>query len=381
VPRASCGAPLSEQILTPLPESSTRSFDPPPARELPQQGRAAEEPDPISTDHRDIVVVGGSAGAVEALTELVRGLPADLDAAVFAVVHVAPHARSALPAILNRVGALPAAAAADHEPIRPGRIYVATPDRHLLIDGDRIRVTRGPRENGHRPAVDVLFRSAARSVGPRAVGVVLSGTLDDGTVGLAAIKRAGGVGVVQGDAAFAEMPANALRGAEVDHVVALAEMAGLIVRLVGEPVDVALHRPTGQLVVDAPTPAPEETGEGTGIVCPECGGALWEIGTDPVRFRCRVGHAYGMRSLLSANSTAVEQAMWAALRSLEERAALLKRIGARFAQRDNARQAERFDEDAEALLVRAKVIRDVLLDPDLAGEAADGDEGVAEELP
>jgi two-component system chemotaxis response regulator CheB len=190
----------------------------------------------MDATHRDVVVIGGSAGAIEALRELVGQFPGDLDAALFVVIHIAPHARSHLPAILDRLGPLPAAHAADREPIRTGRIYVAPPDRHLLLDGDRIRITRGPRENGHRPALDTLFRSAARSAGPRVIAVVLSGTLDDGTVGVAAVKRAGGTAIVQADPAFDEMPASAMRTAAVDHTVPLADMADLICTLVAEPV-------------------------------------------------------------------------------------------------------------------------------------------------
>jgi two-component system chemotaxis response regulator CheB len=336
-------------------------------------------PDP----HRDIVVIGGSAGAVEAVGKLAGDLPTDLDAAVFVAVHVAPHARSQLPAILNRLGSLPAAQAADHEPIRSGRIYVATPDRHLLLDDGRIRVTRGPRENGHRPAIDALFRSAAMTAGPRVIGVVLSGNLDDGTVGLALVKEAGGVGIVQTDATFEEMPANAMRGAPVDHAVALSEIPELICRLVSEPVDTSDFHELRRVrfVRDAPAQPVEVPGESTDVVCPECGGALWEVGRDPVRFRCRVGHAYGVRSLLSANASSLEQAMWTALRALEERAALLRRISSRFADRGSRQPAERFAEDANALLERAESIREVLLDPDLAGEASETGAGVADEIP
>jgi two-component system chemotaxis response regulator CheB len=336
----------------------------------------------VAESHRDIVVIGGSAGAVEGLGKLVGDLPADLAAAVFVAIHMAPHSRSALPAILNRVGSLPAAAASDHEPIRPGRIYVATPDRHLLIDGERIRVTRGPRENGHRPAIDALFRSAAVSAGPRVIAVVLSGNLDDGTVGLAMVKRMGGVGLVQSDATYGEMPANAMRGAAVDHAVPLAEIADLVCRLVEESVDVGAFRRREErvrVVPDAPGQATEAAGESTDVVCPECGGALWEVGGDPVRYRCRVGHAYGIRSLLSANSSAVEQAMWSALRALEERAALLRRIASRFGQRENDRQAARFNEDADALLQHAEALRAVLLDPELGEEAADEGDTASDE--
>lgn len=145
----------------------------------------------------DIIVVGASAGGVETLAEMVSRLPADLPAAVFIVLHVPPYGTSVLPSILSRRGPLPAYHPADGEQIRPGRIYVAPPDHHLIIQQDKVRLTRGPAENRHRPAIDTLFRSAARFYGPRVAGVVLTGTLDDGTAGLLAVKMRGGSALAQ----------------------------------------------------------------------------------------------------------------------------------------------------------------------------------------
>lgn len=201
--------------------------------------------------HRDVVVVGASAGGVEALRELVHGLPADLPASVLVVRHVPPESQSALPRILARSGPLPAAHALDGEELRPARIYVAPADFHMLVEDGRIRLVRGPRENLHRPAVDPLFRSAAAAYGRRVVGVVLTGALDDGTAGLATIKRCGGVAVVQdpADATFSSMPASALRNVRVDHSVPLAGIAPLLDRLVREPlpdVPAAPSSPGGQ---------------------------------------------------------------------------------------------------------------------------------------
>ena len=187
-------------------------------------------------DH-DIVVVGASAGGVEALAELAASLPANLPAAVFVVLHVPATGTSALPDILSRHGPLPASHVKDGELVERARIYVAPPDHHVLLRGGHVRLTRGPRENGHRPAVDSLFRSAAREYATRVIGVVLSGALDDGTAGLLAIKSRGGVAVVQeaGDALYPGMPYNALEHVRVDHVVAVASMGKLLARLAAEP--------------------------------------------------------------------------------------------------------------------------------------------------
>ena len=186
---------------------------------------------------RDIIVIGASAGGVEALSQLARHLPADLPAAVFVVLHVPPYSPGLLPRILSRSRTLPASHPADGEAIRNGRITIAPPDHHLLLEGGRIRLTRGPRENGHRPAVDPLFRTAACSFGPRVVGVVLSGTLDDGTAGLAAIKQRDGVAVVQDpdEALYTGMPRSAMESVAVDYCLPINGIAELLVRLAREP--------------------------------------------------------------------------------------------------------------------------------------------------
>src|SRR6185436_714450 len=188
---------------------------------------------------RDIILIGASAGGVQTLTELARHLPGDLPAAVFMVIHLSPFSHSSMPAILSRAGPLPAAHPRDGEPILPGRIYVAPPDHHLVIEPEQVRISRGPTENGHRPAVDVLFRTGAEVYGPRVVAVVLTGNLDDGTVGLAIVKKHRGVAVVQDpeDADYPSMPRSAIASVEVDHVLPLAGIASLLGELVHQPVD------------------------------------------------------------------------------------------------------------------------------------------------
>ncbi|HSK75153.1 MAG TPA: chemotaxis protein CheB, partial [Thermoanaerobaculia bacterium] len=167
-------------------------------------GKAQESPSP----HRDIIVLGASAGGVQALCEVIGSLPPNLPAAIFVVLHIAAHGRSAMPAILSRAGCMPASHPQDGEPIVPGRIYIAPPDRHLAMEDSTVCLSRNAAENGHRPAVDVLFRSAARQYGRRVIAVVMTGNLDDGTAGLALVKRLGGVAVVQDpeDADYPSMP-------------------------------------------------------------------------------------------------------------------------------------------------------------------------------
>jgi two-component system chemotaxis response regulator CheB len=319
---------------------------------------------------RDIIVIGASAGGVQALCEVIEDLPPGLPAAVFVVLHVSPHGRSVLPAILQRKGCLPASHPSDGEPIERGRIYVAPPDRHLTIENGCVLLSRNASENGNRPAVDVLFRTAAKSYRSRVVGVVLSGNLDDGTAGLAAIKRCGGVAIVQdpGDADYPGMPENAIANVEIDHVLPVTEIGPLLRHLLYEP------RPTGALdcgdVEEEPdamgVPEAERRGEGgamgepSGLTCPDCGGSLFERpGEQPMHFRCRTGHAYSPESLLAKQSDALEMALWAALRSLEENAALARRLEKRVGTGSSA-AAQRYGNRARDAEKHAKLLREIL---------------------
>jgi two-component system chemotaxis response regulator CheB len=319
----------------------------------------------------DIIVIGASAGGVHALSETIAGLPADLPASVFTVLHLSPFGRSALPAILSRACALPAAHPVDGEPIRHGRIYVAPPDRHLALETDRIRLSMGPTENGHRPAIDVLFRTAAESFGRRVIGVVLTGNLDDGTAGLSLVKDRHGIAVVQDpeEADYPSMPVSALRHVEVDHVLSVAEIGPLLDRLTREPFP---NGPESALAAASAgdkgrEPAYEQEKEGgtpSGFTCPECGGALFErfAGKGALHFRCRTGHAYSSESLLAKQATGVEAALWAAVRALEERAALARRIEKRMHGVGRAVSMERFSERAEKAERHAEILRGVLFD-------------------
>ena len=329
---------------------------------------------------RDVIVIGASAGGVEALVRLVRRLPPDLDAVVYVVLHVASSGTSVLSSILDRAGPLPAYAAVDGEPVESGRIVVAPPNRHLLVGRTGVRLGQGPRENGHRPAIDPLFRTAAKAFGPRVIGVILSGALDDGTLGLSAIKEAGGLAVVQDpdDALAPSMPQSALRAVDVDFVVPADGIPGLLAQLVTETVADVLPEPRDQpdiadtIVVADPNVAPQ-TG---GLTCPECGGPLTPGEPDGVlRFRCRVDHVFSEESLLDAQSRGVETAPWIAIRSLEERAALLRRTSARLRDRGHEGLAERMGRQAEAADGHAELIRRETVgradEPIAASEAAE----------
>ena len=324
-------------------------------------------------DH-DIVVVGASAGGVEALVGLASALPADLPAAVFVVLHLPPTGTSALPDILSRHGPLPASHVKDGEPIENGRIFVAPPNHHLLLRTGHVHLTRGPRENGHRPAVDTLFRSAAREYATRVIGVILSGALDDGTAGLQAIKSRGGVAVVQEvkDALYPGMPGSALEHVQVDHVLAVASMGELLGRLttepVGErpgPVPIGMRVEVEMAGFSLDAMEGDHPGEPSGFSCPDCNGVLWEMQTEGLRrYRCRVGHAWSPESLLIEQSEALEAALWIALRTLEERAALARRLAEPARRRGHAITATRFEEQATEAQHAARLVRNLLLDRD-----------------
>lgn len=320
----------------------------------------------------DIIVIGASAGGVEALTALVKHLPSSLPAAVFVVVHFPPQSTSILPRLLTRAGPLPATHADDGEAIKTGHLYIAPPDFHLLLKDGRTSVVRGPRENHSRPAIDPLFRSAALAYGPRVVGIILSGTLADGAAGLAAVKRRGGVAVVQDpdDAFFPDMPRSALQYVKADHVLPLSAMPPLLVRLASEPVGEGgkpmsseMEKETDIAQFDLATLESEEKpGMPSVFACPDCGGTLWELQDENLlRFRCRVGHAFSSESLLAAQTGEIETALWVALRTLEERATLVRRLENRARENQQQFAASSFAEQAQTAEHQAALIRKLLL--------------------
>jgi two-component system chemotaxis response regulator CheB len=330
---------------------------------------------------RDIVVIGGSAGSIEAITGVVRGLPPDFPGSVFVVVHFPSSVTSSLPRILSRAGPLPARHARDGEPIEPGRIYVAPPDCHLLLTDGHSRLTRGPKENGHRPAIDPLFRTAAHNYGPRVVGVVLSGNLNDGTAGLLSIKQQGGMAVVQAleTALHQGMPRSAIDHVAVDHVLSPSAISLLLAELVVQPAQAVEVVPmeedlelTEQSDEFALADRHKQPGVPSTMSCPECHGTLWEVKDEElVRFRCRVGHAYSDEALLVHQAEQLEAALWTALRALEEHSALGRRLAARANSRGHTHSASAFTEQAMNAEHHASVIRTVLDKGIRTGEATE----------
>ncbi|HEX7887968.1 MAG TPA: chemotaxis protein CheB [Ramlibacter sp.] len=323
-----------------------------------------------------LVVVGASAGGISALMELAQSLPPGFPAPVCVVQHVGANL-SILPELLANRGPHPAVHGRDGQLLTPGVLHVAPPDHHMLVEGRQLRLTRGPRENHTRPAIDPLFRSAALAWGPRAIGVVLTGTMDDGSAGLWAIKSRGGIAVVQDPATAAEpsMPECAIRAVDVDHTVAIDRMGALLSRLVRQPPaaeapppdvlarEVAINR--GEDLVENLTALAAPAG----LSCPDCGGGLWEVKDSPqLRFRCHTGHAYGAHSLERAQAQASEHSLRSSVRALQEREMLLRRMATiADATGDNA-QAEAGRRQADQLHAQVRELRSLTASVD--GEAA-----------
>jgi two-component system chemotaxis response regulator CheB len=319
---------------------------------------------------RDLIVVGASAGGVPALQKLVANLPPELPAAVLIVLHLMQTGTSVLDNILDRAGELPVTQARDGERLERGHIYVSPPNVHLLLRGPNIQLSNGPRENGHRPAIDPLFRSAARAFGPRAIGVVMSGTLDDGTDGLRLIKERGGATVAQDpeDAAYGEMPRSAIEYVQPDVVVPAGEMGRALHRLIDTPLEPAqvarVEDPSAQQrdLVEAELGFDPPDGQPSLLTCPDCGGVLMERDEGGVvRFACQVGHAYSPESLVEEQGTALESALWNAMRTLEERADLLRRMARRAERGGSGSTQQRLDTRAEGVSEQAEVVRRTIL--------------------
>lgn len=324
--------------------------------------------------NKDIIVIGTSTGGIEALKVLVGGLPPDLNASLFIVLHMGPNGLGILPEILKRSGPLPASNARQGETIRPGHIYVAPPDHHLLVEstGD-VRLGRGPKENRFRPAVDPLFRSAAYAFGPRVVGVVLTGFLDDGTAGLWSIKERGGTAVVQNpeEALAPSMPRSALQHVSVDHCVCLGDMAPLLVELARTPVmEKRALAVTKRLETEVKI-AKENNALDAGIIhwgepslytCPECHGVLLEHkeGSN-VRFRCHTGHAYSLEALLADFTERTEETLWNAIRSMEETMLLLRRMAVQMAEHGHDQAVAALEQKMREAQQRADLVRQAVM--------------------
>jgi two-component system chemotaxis response regulator CheB len=323
-------------------------------------------------DIHDIIVVGTSAGGIEALQVLVRDLPPDIAAALFVVMHTPPHSPNMLPMILEKVSKLPIKQPSDGESIRRSHIYLAPPDNHMLLEPGKISVAHGPKENRQRPAIDPLFRSASRAYGPRVIGVVLTGMLADGTAGLKVIKSRGGLAIVQdpGTALYPGMPASAINNVEVDHVVPLHLIAPTLAQLVGRRSSEGVEQMSEELDIETgfaemegpPEEAMNKLGSPSVYACPECHGVLWEVTNgELLRFRCRVGHAYTAESLMADHDESLESALWVALRALEESASLSRRLANNARLGGHAPLTENFEDRASETEQHASVIRRMLL--------------------
>lgn len=325
---------------------------------------------------RDTIVIGASAGGVQALLKLVADLPPDLPAAVFIVLHIPSDAPSLLPAILARDSKLNVAHAINGEEIKRGRVYVAPPDHHLLLEPGYVKLVHGPKENLHRPSIDALFRSAARVAGTRTIGVVLTGARDDGTAGMGWIKQRGGIAIVQDpeEAPFPSMPLSVLQDVKVDYSLRLSEIAPLLARLTRETAeDEGRYPVSDQIEIESRIAeqemesseliaSVEQLGKISTLTCPDCHGALWEINDrDILRYRCHVGHAFSAESLKEGQSQMLEVALWSAVRALEEQMILAKRIVERARKANHQRAASLFERRAHEAEEHSSMIRQLLL--------------------
>jgi len=352
---------------------------------------------------RDIIVIGGSAGSFEPLKVIISSLPASFPGSILVVTHMMADFPSLLEEHLGGNSHLPVTQAADQEPIRRGHIYVARPDYHLTIEAGEMRVLRGPRENRHRPAIDPLFRTAARVYGPRVIGVILSGSLEDGSMGLFAVKQRGGIAIVQdpNEAASPEMPRRALRYATPHYVLKARDIAPNLMNLVqvdqdeivmpkkkapktnghsrsrnggrvrsstkeADPTNGGAQHTGSTPITDGDNEAnlkakyfDEGEGNPSVFACPECHGVLWELREgNLVQFRCRVGHSYGSDSLVVELSQSSEAALWAALRALEEKAAMQRRIAEGMSS--HLTSVARLRDQSDSDDAHARVLRDII---------------------
>ena len=330
-----------------------------------------------------IIVIGTSAGGLEILNNLIQQLPEQLPAAVFIVVHMA--ATSSAEFVTTRLQKFTqhtCKVAKSGEHIQAGTIYLAPADHHLLLSGKHVMVTQGPRENQFRPSIDTLFRSAAAYYDSAVIGIILTGMLQDGTAGMDAIKRSGGITVVQNpeDAQFPDMPLSVLKNVEVDFNVRLAEIGTLLTGLLAKPVpakteipeDIKLEAKIAERVMGK-TEEVEKLGKRVPYTCPECGGTLWEMANGPLRYRCHLGHTFSADSLLTEMNHELEETLWVALRMMEERKNLLTTMSERYEVNKTSYYTEGQRQRIEEIKVHINRIREVLLGSNLSTYGEDGE--------
>jgi two-component system chemotaxis response regulator CheB len=322
---------------------------------------------------RNIIVIGASAGGFEAFKKIIKGLPADFDASIFIVWHMSPDVLGVLPQVLNKQNTILAAHAYDNEEIKPNRIYVAPPDHHLLVEEGKVRVTRGPKENRFRPAVDPLFRSAAYAYGNRVIGVILSGALDDGTAGLWTVKHYGGIAIVQDpmDAEVPSMPQNAMREVDIDYCVGVSELPQLLVRLSNEPItenaDVMKDEQTKkEIEIAAEENALDrqilQFGDFSPYACPECHGVLSKLQNgNIIRYRCHTGHAYSPDALIASITEGIEDSLYSAMRGMDESIIFLNQVGDQYSEANQPQLAALYFQKAKEAYERSKLVRKAAL--------------------
>jgi len=331
---------------------------------------------------KDIIVIGASTGGLAVLTELVAELPEDLKASVFIVLHIGASDPSILAPLLQRRSKLPVTEAKDGEPIRKGHIYVARPDYHLLVEADTVQLARGPKENRSRPAIDALFRSACYAHGSRVIGVVLTGMLDDGSSGLWWVKKRGGTAIVQDpeDAQAPSMPQHALAHVEADHVVPATAIPGLLALLSGEEASRAPDEHSNELETEVRISREGNAlrlgvmglGPITPYTCPECHGCLVALKAGDVpRFRCHTGHAYSINTLLAEVTEYVGEALWTAIRAIEESAMLLSQMA--------REKREKGSKDLPSIALLDEKAQDTLKRADLVRQAAAGHQTLSQD--
>lgn len=314
-------------------------------------------------DVNRLIVIGASAGGVEALLRLIPSLPADLAASICVVVHTSPRAKSLLPQLLARVGRMPARYPSDGETLIPSTIYVAPPDMHMTVEHDHLRISKGPRENMSRPAIDPLFRTAAQCFDGAVIGVILSGMLDDGTAGLGAIKDAGGTAIVQDpdETVFSGMPFSAMERVKVDYVLRVDEIGPKLIDLC------ANHKGRAEKVEVTPQERVSS------YICPDCGGSLTEIRQGDIwYFKCRVGHAMSIETLLSGQTENIEKSLWSAVHALRERAEIAERLARRLRKRNpDSYSADRYESQAKKARADAQTIGDIIGKQEVLNESGE----------
>ena len=325
------------------------------------------------------IVIGASAGGYQVVVDIISQLPADLPVPIFIVIHIPAYEPSLLPSILDQAGSLHVIDPQDGALIQPGFVYVAPPDHHMLVDDGRVAVKSGPKENGFRPSIDALFRSAAYSYGPSVIGVILSGALNDGTSGLWSVKRLGGIAIVQDplDARHPSMPRSALEYIEADYKVPAAQIAPLLIRLAHEAreqemimdkgIEEDAYRMAKEIQIAAGVNLPEKTvldlGELTPFTCPECHGVLVRIMEGgAVRFRCHTGDGYTADALLEHLMETVGESVWQTMRGFQEASMLLEHIGQHMQERGESDRAKVFLRKARELNQRASQFQRIALE-------------------